>query len=104
MDDIGEVISQIINDPDRMNQVMELAKNLIPPEGNSETMPLSQEQVQAIGKMLQQTQSTEKRQEALVHALRPYLKPGRLSKLERAMQIARVSRLAGLALKKEINT
>lgn len=104
MDDINEAISQILNDPDRIQQVMELAKNLMQPEGNSETIPFSQEQMQTISKMLQQTQNTEKRQEALVHALRPYLKPGRLSKLERAMQIAKVSRLAGLALKKEINT
>ena len=38
-------------------------------------------------------------QEALLAALKPYLRPERREKLDRAMRIARISQIAGGALK-----
>lgn len=104
MDEIGDIISQIVNDPERMQQVMELAKNLSLGDEPKGSPPISPERIEAFGKMIQQTQHSDKKQEALVHALRPYLKPGRRSKLDKAMQIARMSQLAGFAFSKDPET
>ncbi len=49
--------------------------------------------------MVQQLQQRDSKQEALLCALKPYLAPKRREKLDQAMQIARLSSLAGLALK-----
>lgn len=102
MDDINDAISQILNNPERMQQVMEIAKHLMPVQEEDDQTSVSPERMQVIGNILQQTQRADNRQEALVLALRPYLKPGRLTKLEKAMQIAKLSRLAEMALKNEM--
>lgn len=104
MDDISGVISQIMNDPERMQQIMELAQSLTSGEETQEPPLVSPERIEELGKMIRQTQHVDEKQEALVHALRPYLKPGRRSKLDRALQIAKLSHWAGIALKKENNT
>ena len=49
--------------------------------------------------MMQQLQQTDTKQDALLCALKPYLSSERQSKLDKAMQLARLSRIAGFALK-----
>lgn len=102
MDDLGGLIGQILNDPDRLQQVMDVAKNLLPQDAAVEEPAIDQERIHEIGKLLQNKDATEQKQEALMQALRPYLRPGRRSKLDRAMQIARLSHIAGIALKKDL--
>ena len=48
--------------------------------------------------IFQQMQQTDPRQDALLCALRAYLAPERQRKLDRAMELARLTKLAGLAL------
>ena len=48
---------------------------------------------------LEQAGKLEKKQENLLNALKPFLKPARREKIDRAMQAARLSHLAGYALK-----
>ena len=100
MDDISGLVSQILSDPEQMQQIMDLAKNLS--AGSTEEPVLSPERVAEIGKYLQQSEAADRKQEALVHALRPFLRPSRQSKLDRAMQIAKLSHIAGIALKKDL--
>ena len=101
MDDISGVVSQILSDPEQMQQIMDLAKNLSAGSGTDGAM-LSPERMEEIGKYLQKSEAVDRKQEALVHALRPFLRPSRQSKLDRAMQIARLSHIAGIALKKDL--
>lgn len=49
---------------------------------------------------LMQAAKTDSRQENLLRALRPFLKPEKREKIDRAMQIAQLTRLAQIALKK----
>ena len=55
---------------------------------------------QLMGTLLQMSQRMggDERQQALIQALKPFIRPERARKLERAIQIARMSRLAGQAL------
>ena len=55
--------------------------------------------MQSMLRLLQQSQHTDGKQEALFCALKPYLAPEKREKLDRALQMAKLSRLAGFALK-----
>lgn len=87
-------LTQILNDPGRMQQIKDIAGALgvatdegIPPE-----LPA------AVTDALEKTQALDRKHEALVQALLPYLRPGRQARLEQAIRIARLSHLAGTAL------
>lgn len=90
MEDMENRILEILNDPQKMEQVMDVAKGLglSPPEqtsgdgGGSPIPPVP----------------ADSRQQALLQALEPYLRPERRRKLERALQMAKLSRLAQTAL------
>ena len=67
------------------------------PPPSSAPMP---DATQLMGTLLQVSRSMggDDRQVALIQALKPFVRPERAQKLERAIQIARISRLAGNAL------
>lgn len=105
MDDLSEKITQILNDPGSLQQIVEIANALGAQQTSMEndesghSLPASQEMLTDITQMLRQAEKTDKKQEALFQALRPYLKPNRQERLERAMQIAHLSHLAGIAFR-----
>lgn len=108
MDDLSNKINQILNDPEQLQQVMELAKTmgLSPPQEGSEPntasmMEAMPEMLSGISHLLQQSQQLNEKQEALFQALRPYLKPGRQMKLDRALQLARLSHIAEAAIRSQ---
>lgn len=81
MDDLGEQIQAILNNPEKMQQVMNLASSLgiDPPDSASD-----------------RATSRSSRQTALVEALLPYLRPARRERLQRAIQVAQFSNLGSL--------
>jgi len=108
MDDLSNKINQILNDPEQLQQVMELAKTMgfPPPQESSEPdtpsiMEAMPEMLSGISQLLQQSQQLNEKQEALFQALRPYLKPGRQLKLDRALQLARLSHIAEAAIRSQ---
>ena len=99
MDDISGKLTQILNDPAQIRQIMDLAKNagLVSAEDNNPAQT-----VQTIHRMsdaLQRMSRAGQKQEALFYALRPYLKPNRQTRLDRALQLAKLSHLAEAALR-----
>jgi hypothetical protein len=102
MDDLGGIISQLLKNPEQMQNLMEAAKTLLPQGLSGEESVMDQERINEIGKLFQNKDAAEQKQEALMQALRPYLRPGRRSKLDRAMQMAKLSHIAGIALKKDL--
>ena len=93
-----EQINQILNDPGSMQQIMELASTFGTVPNLTEEGTNAENITQGITKVLYQTKEKEAKQQALVQALLPYLRPGHQKRLERAVQIARLSHLAGAAL------
>ena len=81
-----------------MQEIFSLARSLGlelpaeggPPDGKAPEPPKD---------MPPQAGKLEKKQENLLNALKPFLKPARREKIDRAMQAARLSHLAGYALK-----
>lgn len=100
-------LNEILNDPERMAQILSMAQSfgLQPPETPisapppSCVPPLDPEMLQSMMQLMQQAQRADGKQEALLSALKPYLAPERREKLDRAIQLARISHLAGYALR-----
>ena len=90
MDDLNKMLTEILQDPDRMRQITEMANSLgLSPQAMPEQLT----------EAVQKTEVREQRQETLMRALLPYLKPARKMRLERAMQLSRLSIIAGAALR-----
>lgn len=102
-------LNQILSDPDSMAKIMSLAQSLggeqnapPPPPAPPRPQPPPPPDdafVKGILRLMQQAQHTDKRQEALLCALKPYLAPERQTKIDEALRIAKLSQLAGLAFK-----
>ena len=103
---LEEKLQQLLNDPDSMAQIMSLAQSFGAAQQTAQPQeqpqpavpPIDDGAMRAIIGMMQQLQRTDSRQEALLSALKPYLAPERREKIDRAAQIARISRLASSAL------
>ena len=112
---LEQAVSSVLQDPQQLEKILALAKafGLSPPqapEGASSAQPLAIQtpaprekppspEPPSIGELLQKAGSLDRRQENLLNALKPFLKPERREKIDRAMQAARISRLAGAALR-----
>ena len=82
-----------------MQQIAELASAVglqIPSNGTEN--PIPPEAAEMVSQVIQQTETRDKRQDALVEALLPYLNPRRKQRLERAIKLSQFSRLAGFAM------
>ena len=106
-DGLEDKLQQILNDPQSMAQSLSLAQSLgMSPESEQkqETSsappppPPDDGFVKAIIGLMQQARKSDSKQEALLCALKPFLAPDRREKIDRALQIARISHLAGAAL------
>lgn len=104
-DGLEDKLQQILNDPQSMAQILSLAQSLgMSPESEQKQEPPSAPPppddgfVKAIFALMQQARKSDSKQEALLCALKPYLAPQRREKIDRALQIARISHLAGAAL------
>lgn len=114
-------LNAILNNQDAMGQIMALAQSLSAPEQQEQPqtrtqgedyVPVSQEQVPAqlpdvaglLGgmdpkimqmgmRLLQEYNRGDDRSAALLQALRPFVKEERFTKVDRAIQIARLSRV-----------
>ena len=106
-ENLEEKLSQVLNDPNSMAQLMSFAQSLgmvppdaPPPPGPSPCPPPGDDAfVRGILQLVRQANQKDGPQEALLAALKPYLRPERREKLDRAMRIARISQIAGGALK-----
>ena len=92
MDNLDEALGKLLNDPNAMAQVMSLAKSL----GAASPEAEAQQGGKDMGAPL--PDAGEGRHTALFRAIAPYLAPKRREKLEKAMQLARLSSLASYAM------
>ena len=115
MEGLEERIQAVLRDPQQMQEIFSIAKSMglelpapendpeRPETDGGETPPVQPEAgsvlAQPVAELLTQAGKLEKKQENLLNALKPFLKPGRREKIDRAMQAARLSHLAGYALR-----
>lgn len=108
MADFEEALNSILADPNAMGQIMDLAGKLglggetaqetdPPPAGQALPPLFPPEQLGQMGRLLELFQSgrqADPQADALIAALRPFLRPERQAKLDRAVQLAGLSRVA----------
>lgn len=119
-----EQLNNILGNQEAMNQIMALARSLSgdQPPAEQETPALEGSQdkdqtveaplpelsallgqvdpnmLQAGMEVLRQVQSTEDRNTALINALRPFLREERRARLDRALQIVRITKVIRVVL------
>lgn len=91
MDEWQDSLNSILSDPEQMEKIAGLAKSLMGSSGETPAAPPEK------GALLSSVSQNESREEALLRAMQPYLSQRRRGKLERAMKLARVARLAGMS-------
>ena len=102
MADLQQQLNAVLSDPDMMGRIMSLAQNLDIPD--SSPPPPSQEQppsfpdidinmLQKLSGLAHQS-GADPQQQALLKALTPYLSQQRISRLQRAMQAAKMASFA----------
>ncbi len=110
---LDQALGAILQDPAQLQKIFALAQSLglssppqpppsEPPPALPQPPPPAPERSAAadtLAELLQKAGKLDRRQENLLNALKPFLKPGRREKIDRAMQAARLSRLAGAALR-----
>ena len=102
-----EQLNRILNDPDSMAQILSMARSFgmgqeSEPSGPSapparDLFSMDEGMLLQMMQIFQAMQQTDPRQDALLCALRAYLAPERQKKLDRAMELARLTKLAGIA-------
>ena len=109
MDELERALRAVLDDPAQLQELRELAGSMgfsvpqaqperapVPDPPESEPKPVLPEPAAA---MLRQAGKMDKRQEALLLALKPFLRKERQEKIDRALHAARLASLASLALK-----
>ena len=82
-----------------MKQVMDLASALQTEASENNISMDPKDLANTITQTVGLVQKGEQKQQALVDALLPYLRPGHQTKLQRAMEVARLSQIANAALR-----
>lgn len=103
MAELEDMINSVLNDPEQMNMISSLAQSLM--GGNA---PARQEQSlpggidpKMLGKIQQLMGGMDKgggESEALLRAMQPYLSEKRRVKMDKALKLARLAKLAGFAM------
>lgn len=116
MNEFEEKLERILSNPQAMEQIMSLAQSL---GGGSSSTPPTEHKTEAnsspladglglgqidpriltgITSLLSQSQTNDEDKVALLRALRPFVRETRYAKLDKAIQIARLSRLIRMAV------
>lgn len=115
MDELERALRAVLDDPAQLQELRELAGSMgfsvplaqrapVPDPPESEPKPVQavfqqQPLPEPAAAMLRQAGKMDKRQEALLLALKPFLRKERQEKIDRALHAARLASLASLALK-----
>ncbi len=123
MSEWEEQLNAILGDPGRMAQITDLAKTLMGGEGETEAPPAAElpdlgklarsllgggedaPETDVSGRLLRllsgEQRAEDNRRRALLEAMKPYLSEKRRAKLDRAMHLARMAKLAQLVMGEE---
>ena len=119
MDELERALRAVLDDPAQLQELRELAGSMgfSLPQAQPESAPMQkapepvpepeparavfqqQPLPEPVAAMLRQAGKMDKRQEALLLALKPFLRKERQEKIDRALHAARLASLASLALK-----
>lgn len=98
MDDLERQLNSILSDPKQMEQIAGLARSLMG-DGAQGSTPEPGPDTALLGRIASLMQSGgEGREQALLKAMAPYLSEKRRGKLDNALRLAKLARIARLAM------
>ena len=105
MAELEDMINSVLSDPEQMNRIMGMAQSLMGGDSHSPSPENSGGLMDGLDpKMLlklRQLMGGEERpggSEGLLRAMQPYLSQKRRMKMDKALKLARLARLAGFAM------
>lgn len=107
MSELEDRLNGLLSDPEQMGRLAQIAKSIMG-GGGAEDAPPAQENpgldfdpgmLSRIGRMLNGLSGEKDDKKALLEAMKPYLAEKRRQKMDRALKIAKMAKLANLALK-----
>lgn len=103
MSELEDKLNSLLSNPQLMQQIMTMAQSIppqpsVPEQPSGERLPeLDLNLIRQISGMAQQG-TIDSNQQSLLKALGPYLSPGRIGKLEKAMRAAKMAQFATVFL------
>ena len=98
MSELEDKINSVLGDPKQMEMISRLAKNLMgesaPPPSSEPPGGIDPEMLGRIGRLMQ----TDSGSSAVLEAMKPYLSEKRRGKVDRAIKLSRIARIARLAM------
>ena len=106
MSELEDQLNSILSDPAQMEKIAGMARTLMgggaadaPPPGAPPAEPgLDAGLLQKLGRALRAGGAESGRERALLEAMRPYLSEKRRGRMDRALQLAKLARVARFAL------
>lgn len=113
MSDIEDMINSVLSDPEQMEKISGLARSLMGSSAAQESSAGAVPDISAlsgitgsgldpamlgrIAQLMNSDSAASRNEQALLEAMRPYLSEKRRGKMDKAMRIAKLTRLARLA-------
>lgn len=111
MSELEERINAVLGDPAQLEKITMMARSLMggggesaqsanaqAPAGVLEELGLDSEAVSKISRLINAQSGSPGAGQAMLQAMRPYLSDKRREKVDKALKIARLAKLAGLAM------
>lgn len=97
MSELEDSINQVLNDPKQMERIADIAKSLMG-GGNADNAPdFDPKMLQRLSGIMNSGEINDSKDKKLLDAIRPYLSEKRRGKMDRALKLAKMARLASLA-------
>ena len=100
MSELEDGLNQVLSDPKQMERIANLAKSLMGggEQGSSaDNSDFDAGMLQKISGLMRGDAANDGKDKRLLEAMRPYLSEKRRGKMDRAMKLAKMARLASLA-------
>ena len=99
MSELEDRLNSILSDPKQMEQIAGLARSLMGDGAKSNPAPEPEPDTALLGRIASLMQSGgDGREQALLKAMEPYLSEKRRGKLDNALRLAKLARIARLAM------
>ena len=104
MAELEDMLNQVLSDPEQMSKIAGLAQSLMggmessPADSHNSSLPIDPKMLGRIQKLMGGSGDNKSSSEALLRAMQPYLSEKRRIKMDKALKLARMAKLAGFAM------
>ena len=104
MAELEDMINSVLSDPEQMSKIAGLAQSLMgggdaaPQNAQSSPLPIDAKMLGRLQNLMGGSSEKGSSSENLLRAMQPYLSEKRRNKMDKAIKLARMAKLAGFAM------